>query len=51
MLIAAAEFGLCLYGFFFLLRKAKRQEIIDLWAYKWGGAPAQPAGPSADPAE
>ncbi len=51
MLIAAAEFGLCLYGFFFLLRKAKRQEIIDLWAYKWGGAPAQPAGPSADSAE
>ncbi|SEP94077.1 CAAX protease self-immunity [Lachnospiraceae bacterium NE2001] len=32
--IAVIEFGLCVYGFF-LIRKAKRQEIVDLWKYKW----------------
>ena len=32
--LAATEFGLCLYGFF-LIRKSKRQEIIELWDYKW----------------
>ena len=32
--VVAIEFVLCLYGFF-LIRKAKRQEIIDLWDYKW----------------
>lgn len=32
--VVAIEFVLCLYGFF-LLRKAKRQEIVDLWDYKW----------------
>lgn len=32
--IAAIEFVLCLCGFFYI-RKTKRQEIIDLWNYKW----------------
>lgn len=32
--IPVIEFILCLYGFY-LLRKSKRQEIIDLWNYKW----------------
>lgn len=32
--IAVIEFILCLYGFY-LIRKQKRQEIIDLWDYKW----------------
>lgn len=32
--IAVLEFMLCLYGFF-LIRKKKRQEIIDFWDYKW----------------
>ena len=32
--IGVIEFGLCLYGFY-LIRKSKRQEIIDLWDYKW----------------
>ena len=32
--IAAIEFVLCLCGFFYI-RKTKRQEIIDLWDYKW----------------
>ena len=32
--IVVIEFCLCLYGFF-LIRKAKRQEIIDIWNYKW----------------
>lgn len=32
--IAALEFVLCLCGFFYI-RKSKRQEIIDLWNYKW----------------
>ena len=34
ILIAAIEFGLCLCGFFYI-RRSKRQEIIDLWNYKW----------------
>lgn len=32
--IAVLEGVLCLYGFY-LLRKAKRKEIIRLWDYKW----------------
>ena len=32
--IAAIEFALCLCGFFYI-RRSKRQEIIDLWNYKW----------------
>ena len=32
--IAVIEFKLCLFGFFYI-RKAKRQEIVDLWNYKW----------------
>ena len=32
--IPAIEFVLCLFGFYYI-RKAKRQEIIDLWDYKW----------------
>lgn len=35
--IAAIEFALCLCGFFYI-RRAKRQEIINLWEYKWSGA-------------
>ena len=34
--IGAIEFGLCLCGFFYI-RRAKRQEIINLWEYKWSG--------------
>ena len=32
--IVIFEVGLCIYGFF-LIRKSKRREIMELWDYKW----------------